>query len=695
MLNNNKIFINNLPNEVILEIFLLYEDDYFFNIIHFINNINDKNKIIQNFMNIQTKWNQTLLFFDLIEKKNYYFIKYLINSNRLEIENIEFDKFDYILQTLIEDEQYNIILHLYEKKYISKKQHEYNLENCIRYKKNDFFYKLMFIDNKNMDSNKNMGSNKIIGFFYKLMYVNNKNKNITSIQIIDKSMFYSNEELLNKEFEKNNYELDDILDLYNEFNILFKKNNHELHENLKSKVKNKLENILDFNNLNFTKNNNKFNSNKQKDLFINEKNNYEKYNIYKSHFYINYFRYIENCRNNNLIKLNNLYFNQYFIVSDWFEIAKKTNNINFMEILFENDLIKGLNIDYIFSKKNCYIYDFDLLKFAFQHNSEKIIEYILQNKELYFDKVEKYDFMEIKSKITNQYKKIDNLNDYFRDLFYMYIQRSPKINLLKICKKYYPNLFENTNIFTNLIENNIENKLFFELCDEIKKDEYVSYNIINKYIIQNITTFFDIEKFDYICKNFSEYIFPNIECFLVKNILNKKIMERNHQEIFLILHKYGYRFSNNFYIFLANNMNLWNNYLNKDDISIRTNKNIENIDYEKSCYNNLISFFIKNNIPVSNVFGEQIALNGNIKVLHILYNQYYKFSRMTLYFALKNMHIECIEFLKYVCKINWNEECLLLLDLYKNGKIQHENYIKNKDNQIFKYRIPMEHKIDE
>lgn len=680
------MLINNLPNEIILELFLLYDDDFFFNMIHFINNIHDKKKIIQNFMNIQTKWNQNLLFFDLIEKKNYYFIKYLINSNRLDIENIEFDKFNFILQTLIEDEQYDIILHLYEKKYISKKQHEYNLENCIRYKKNDFFYKLMLIDNKNM------GSNKIIDFFYKLMYVNNKN--LDSKKIIDKSMFYSNEELLNKEFEKNIYDLNDKLDLYNQFYLLFRKNNHELVKNRESKIKDKLENILNFNDLNFIKKN-IFEKNKQKDLFINEKNNLEKYNIYRSHFCINYFQFIVKCKNNHLIKLNDIYFNQYFIISDWFEFAKKNNQIYFMELLFENNMLEGLNLDYIFSKKNCYYSDFDILKFAFQHNSEKIIEYILQNKELYFDKVEKFDFSELKCKTSYQYKIIDNLDDYFKNLLFTNIKKYPKINLIRICKKYYPNLFENTNIFTYLIETNIENKLFFELCDEIKKDEYVSYTIINKYIMQNITTFFDLEKFDYICKNFNEYIFPNIECFLVKNILNKKIMEKNHQEIFLNLHKYGYRFSDNFFIFIANNMNLWENFINKEDIQIRTNKNIENIDYDFSYYKTLISYFIKNNIPVSNVFGEQIAYNGDIKVLHILYNQCYHFSEMTLYFALKNMHIECIEFLKYVCKINWNEECLILLDLYKNGKMKNENYTKNKDNQIFMYQIPKEHKIDE
>ncbi len=68
---------------------------------------------------------------------------------------------------------------------------------------------------------------------------------------------------------------------------------------------------------------------------------------------------------------------------------------------------------------------------------------------------------------------------------------------------------------------------------------------------------------------------------------------------------------------------------------------------------------------------------------------------MTLYFALKKMHIECIEFLKNVCKINWNQECLLLLDLYKKGNMTHENYTKNKNNQIFKYQNPKEHKINE
>ncbi len=86
---------------------------------------------------------------------------------------------------------------------------------------------------------------------------------------------------------------------------------------------------------------------------------------------------------------------------------------------------------------------------------------------------------------------------------------------------------------------------------------------------------------------------------------------------------------------------------------------------------------------------------GELSILKILYNQSYHFSKMTLYFALKNMHIECIEFLKYVCKIEWNQECLLLLQLYKNGKMTHEKYTKNKHNNIFKYRIPMEHKTNE
>lgn len=502
--------LRKLNNDIFLESILYIHDDTFFKIIDFYKNGLDKLYLLNSFFSNQQNWTNEVLFFDLIEKRYFDYILIFLEKNKLN-DDILYDdhnrkKFIYSLDIIIQYQQLSILNYFYNKHLIRDDIHLFNIESSIKHESNNIYDYLI--------EQKSNNSNKII------------KKNI-----IEQSLFYSNEYVYKRYIKENNISLEDELDQRKNIYFQFKKrisyNSHNFFPTIF---------IHDFRK--DTLNNNKILNNNSYYQLMNYQFSY--YNDNKLKYFLNYYKII-NEYNKLFIENNNIKINEFYKINDFFISFIKSPDEKHILTLLENGFLRFVKDDDFADKSSNSFFNsiqipnsFNLLNYAFEINSVGILTYIIKNKKEY------YDYMD--------YDSGENNDKTFEKELKQKQREKMNFGVFKVIHEYYPYEFDNDlleNIFESYKYNKNKNKnnnhnnhndtqylsihLFFQFIFENLNNTTISifdkYNIkdiiyLSEYTTSQNKSFLTSESlFEYICKNYYYLIQNDIENSLI-NIMN-------------------------------------------------------------------------------------------------------------------------------------------------------------------------------
>ncbi len=642
--------ILNLNNDVFLESVLYINDDTFFNLIKYIKNKDDKEYLINLFFSNQKIWKNEDLFLDLIEKKYFYFIMFQIKKNdsynifnNNELNNDNKIRFIKCLKILIQNEQLEILNYIYDNNLINEHIHQINVEFSIQYinKPNNIIFD--FLVNKKFKLKKNQIIEQSL--FYSNNYIYEKELNKSFYEINNKCFSFLNFSFFNKtdkeliEKELIEEDLDNRKDIYIKFKNI--KNNYYDDKIFATTESYKYTNEFYIKNITHNHNLNLVNQNK---MDFTEDNLYD----YKLKYFLNYFDKINEYVNKNKIYKKNI--NDYYNITSFFYEFSTSVNEKYILTLLNKGFLKLTTIDnfsdMVNAIKNKYIFygEFNLIEYICKYDCQNILLYILNNKKEYFN-------FAYPNKNINDTLTYDYMEKYLEFELKKYQDIYKNFDMFRMIHKYYPYEFTNelfnTHLFKNYNSDNIENyKLFFDLFLE-NKDNIIT--IFNHDTIQNIINKCEKTKntklFEYICENFYYLIQNNIE-----NILVYLINEEKYYKYFLIIFNCGHHFSLNFY-------NLFSKIISESEMNI-----VNSI---------LKPLMTENKIKIPQILCDLCCANGKINIIKYLYSFKYQFSPNLLTISIQYSRYDTFNFL--ISKgYKPNEECKKVfkkLEFNKNNNI--------------------------